>query len=66
MAQPWRNIASPSWPDMCSVEQRRSGAHKVLPEQRPALDEGEAAEVIVAGLQEIERVEGRCSGPGAA
>jgi hypothetical protein len=51
---------------MCSVEQRRSGAHKVLPEQRPALDEGEAAEVIVAGLQEIERVEGRCSGPGAA
>ena len=48
---------------MLAVEQRRPGALEVLPEQGPALDEGESAQILVVGLQEIEGIEARCTAP---
>jgi len=39
---------------------------EVLPEQGPALDEGKPAQVLVAGVEEVECIEARCSAARAA
>jgi hypothetical protein len=51
---------------MLAVEDRAGGVLQELPEQGPALDESEAAEVIVVDVKEVEGVQARRRAPRAA
>jgi len=66
IAQAWRNIASPSTPTRWSLWSNAGSAAFTYFRQAPALDKLVTPEIVTAHVQEVERIEARCSGPSAA